>query len=176
MAYISEIILFYSNFSSKCKNVLYYIDQHQIPIKKINVSNPKIREIIKSYRTNIKITGVPTIIVSYTNAEAELFEGQKVMLWLDQFIKQTSTNNKVNESYNDLMGSNDNIEVLNDNVDLLGDTEILNDTVEILDENENIELLNNETPLSEMQKLVKEMELQRKKIDEAEMSNQKQMF
>ncbi len=103
MVNISEIILFYSQFSPKCKNILSLVDYYNFPVTRISVDSKDVRSKIQT-GTNFKIKGVPTIIVTYTDDNAELYEGEKVMSWLSQLAapsKQNRPTSQESEDYDD---------------------------------------------------------------------------
>lgn len=89
MVNITEMILFYSRYSSHCKGVLSFIQQFNIAVSTVAVDNKKVRERIKAGKI-FKIKGVPTLIVVYDNQNAEMYEGEKVLAWLNQLVSHNA--------------------------------------------------------------------------------------
>jgi hypothetical protein len=91
---ILEIILFYSSFSQKCKPVLDIIRSYNLQenIFFVNVDSDKIRKNLK--KTNyFSIRGVPSLIITYEDGKSDLFEGEKVILWLKKYIELLENSN-----------------------------------------------------------------------------------
>ena len=86
MPNIRDLILFYSQYSKRCRDVFTLIERYRIPVSYISVDSALARKIVKS-SDNMKITGVPSIIVVYDNGEAEIYEGYKVIEYLQQMIR-----------------------------------------------------------------------------------------
>ncbi len=116
MANIKEVVLFYSKYSPKCRNVNTFIDYHKFPISRISIDSKTARSIIKN-GNHFKIKGVPTLIVLYDDGDAALYEGDKVLSWLGQLLEGSHESPKSNDEnmYSD-NESDDEYEMLEDDV------------------------------------------------------------
>lgn len=82
---MEQVVLFYSLKSKKCLPVLNIIKQYGISVKLFCVDSSEVRKKIKN-GSLFSVRGVPTLLVSFNN-EAEVYEGEKVIQWLDQLIQ-----------------------------------------------------------------------------------------
>lgn len=82
---MEQVVLFYSLKSKKCLPVLNIIKQYGISVKLFCVDSVEVRKKIKN-GSLFSVRGVPTLLVSFNN-EAEVYEGEKVIQWLDQLIQ-----------------------------------------------------------------------------------------
>ncbi len=107
MTKIEKMILFYSGYSDRCKNVIKFIKHYNIPVVPFSVDSESIRNIIKN-GPYFGIKGVPTMVVIYSNDSMELYIGDKIIQWLRQLISQ----NNESESSEDEEEDEDDVELL----------------------------------------------------------------
>lgn len=88
MSNILEIILFYSERSHKSRTALQFIESNRLPIAKISIDSKQMRIFIKN--SPLKIKGVPTLVVIFTDGNAEIYEGPKVITWCHDMMNKTS--------------------------------------------------------------------------------------
>ena len=78
---IADVVLFYSKFSPECKDCVNFVHQSKLPVILIALDTKESRE----YASNgslIQIKNVPSMVVSYTDGNVQLYVGkQKIMGW-----------------------------------------------------------------------------------------------
>lgn len=86
MASIAEIILFHSNFSEECNYCKKHILHHNIPVVSICLDSKESRDLVMSAQ-RVQIKAVPSLLVTYSNNELQLFVGRpKIMNWFESII------------------------------------------------------------------------------------------
>lgn len=86
MSSIKQIVLFYSTKSPHCRPIFQFLQQYNLPIIKVNVDSKNVRNAIKK-GTYFSITGVPSMIVEQKDNVAQLYQGQKVLQYLNQMVQ-----------------------------------------------------------------------------------------
>jgi hypothetical protein len=85
---MSKIILFYSNFSVHCKNLISKIDNIvDLDIEKICIDNIKIRKLLS--KTSIKL--VPHLILLEKDKINEEISGAAVNTWIDSLLEDVQS-------------------------------------------------------------------------------------
>ena len=88
-------VLFWSKYSSSCKQLLGEMKSYGAIIDTVCVDNPKIRKRIAT-NPKLQITVVPTLLSIYQNGVVEKYEGEKVFqLLYEAFSKQERVEPKV---------------------------------------------------------------------------------
>jgi len=141
---ISEIVLFYSNFSVKCKSLLNFISHHNLPIQKLCVDSKKIRELVSK-----KIKGVPTLFVTHTGGNIDVFENEdSIAAWLKNLL--SAQNAPITEEQEGNEEEND------------GDYEILEQDEPLMADSYKPKKNVKEQKMAEIKDLAKQMEQERK--------------
>ena len=78
-------ILFWSKYSSNCKNFITVMKQNDITTESVCIDNKEIRQRINN-DSKIKINVVPTIVITYPSGLLEKYEGEKAFELLDAMI------------------------------------------------------------------------------------------
>lgn len=87
MISVAEVILFYSKFSKECAPCIQYIINNKLPIILIPLDDQDSRNKVFNGST-LQITKVPTLLVSYTNNDVQLYVGsQKILSWFSAMAK-----------------------------------------------------------------------------------------
>lgn len=171
MEHISNIILFYSNFSVNCKKTLQLIDEYHIPAEQICVDSKFIRDKLNSTKKFYKIKVVPSLVVSYKDGNSDLFEGEKVNIWFVSYINfltkpiiqqpiQYKTANALNQQQE--FHQNLSSQHMQEEDDGDFDYDLIEEEEE-LPNDPNIKPSKKNEKMSELKSLAKKMELQRKK-------------
>jgi hypothetical protein len=85
---ISDVILFYSEFSKESIQCINFINQSKIPINLIALDSYEAREFAKN-GSNIQIKNVPSLLVSFSNGDIQLFVGRpKIIEWIQNIINK----------------------------------------------------------------------------------------
>jgi hypothetical protein len=96
MSKITEILLFYSNFSAECKPCIEFIQRVNIPVSMICLDSKESREMIMSGK-RLQIKAVPSLMVIYNDTEMQLFVGRpKIIAWLQNIINPHPNNQFIN--------------------------------------------------------------------------------
>ncbi len=156
MVNITEMVLFYSRYSPKCRDAINFINHYNFPVQQISIDSKETRDIIAN-GPYFKIKGVPSIIVTYADGNAELYEGEKVISWMSQLVAtkeepQRIPKHKNVEQYDDM---DEEIEEFDDDEE---EYEVL-DAEESLYGKKNIK----EKKMADIKDLAKKMEMERKK-------------
>lgn len=78
---IADVVLFYSKFSPECKDCVNFVHQSKLPVMLIALDTKESRE-HASNGSLIQIKNVPSMVVSYTDSNVQLYVGkQKIMGW-----------------------------------------------------------------------------------------------
>ncbi|MDB4769427.1 hypothetical protein OAG24_00530 [bacterium] len=90
---ISDVILFYSGNSEKCKSCVDLIRRGGLPIRQVRLDSSTTRDIVQNGNL-FKIEYVPTLAVIITDGTASLFEGStKVMAKVNELIRSMQVEN-----------------------------------------------------------------------------------
>lgn len=91
---ISEVILFYSKFSRESVPCVKFIQANRMPVIIIGLDSPEARQKAMTGQT-FQIKNVPTLVVSYTNGETQLYVGSpKIMGWFQKILNKDDGGNK----------------------------------------------------------------------------------
>lgn len=177
MDHISNIFLFYSNYSENCKKTLQIINEYHIPAELICVDSKFIRDKLNSTKKFYKLKGVPSLVVSYNDGNSDLFEGEKVNIWFIGYVNfLTNPPSGNNMSSNNIPIHNKTVNGLNQQQEFhqtmasqnieeddYNDYDLIEDDNEDLPEDPNIKPSKKNEKMSALKTLAKEMEMQRKK-------------
>lgn len=84
---IDETVLFYSIYSTKCRDPVVAIVKHQLPVSIVRVDTPFLRECLE--KSKYKINKFPTILVNLVGGTQKLIIGKhKVMTYVNLLISQ----------------------------------------------------------------------------------------
>lgn len=87
MSEIVDVILFYSKFSKACGPCIEYIMRNKLPVTLIPLDTANSREFV-SNGSIMQIKNVPSMVVSYSTGDAQLYVGnQKIVGWLTAIIE-----------------------------------------------------------------------------------------
>lgn len=95
---IHEIVFFTHSSNALCQHIEKFIDQYNVPAKKIPVESKNIVRRIKKGKY-FSIRCVPTIIVLLKDGNIQRYEGNNCMEWLKMLIEQN--NNQEDENQNE---------------------------------------------------------------------------
>lgn len=85
---ISDVILFYSIHSEKCRPCIDLIQRNNIPIKQIRLDTDATRDMVINGEM-FKIEYVPTLVIIITDGSFSSFEGtNKVVMRIEELLKQ----------------------------------------------------------------------------------------
>jgi len=78
---ISDVVLFYSKFSTECKDCVIFVQQTKLPVALIALDTKESRDHALN-GSLIQIKNVPSMIVSYEDGNVQLYVGKpKIMGW-----------------------------------------------------------------------------------------------
>src|SRR6185503_2838731 len=85
---IQEIILFYSSFSEPSMRIFHIIKKYGLPILQICLDTDNFRSMAMNGE-KIQILSVPTLLVTYTNQQVQLYVGeQKIGQYIDAILQR----------------------------------------------------------------------------------------
>lgn len=172
MDYISSIILFYSGFSENCKKTLHLINEYHVPIEQICVDSKYVRDKLNSTKKFYKIKGVPSLVVSYEDGNSELYEGEKVNIWIANYINFLTTprqnmnqqvHTKTTSGLNQQQEFHQSFASQQQYDDNDNDYDLIEEDLEELPPDPNVKPSKKNEKMSSLKLLAKEMEMQRKK-------------
>lgn len=83
---IDRVILFVSSFSANCAPCVNFVQQHSMPVNIVKLDNAAVRQRVRNGRY-FQITNVPTLLVTYTDGNLQLFQGKdKILEWFNNIV------------------------------------------------------------------------------------------
>lgn len=83
---IHDVVLFVSSMSQVCISPVQFIKQHNLPVRLVRLDTPGDRQAAQNGKY-FQIHAVPTLLVTYSDGNIQLFAGQeKILLWLQQAL------------------------------------------------------------------------------------------
>ena len=96
----NKIVILYSKYSPKCKDILNSFDPSNGKVQLVCIDNIKVRN--KIIKSSIDIQSVPCVIMLYDNGQYDKFEGDNVYDWIiEQFTIQPQQFEDNIERYDD---------------------------------------------------------------------------
>lgn len=84
-----HLVVLYSKYSPQCRRILQVYDEHSMDyIRLICIDNANIRKRISA--SKLGISTVPCVLLVYPDRKVEKFDGQGVMDWIMQQIRQNT--------------------------------------------------------------------------------------
>jgi len=94
---IDRVTLFVSSFSQQCVPCLHFIKQHSMPVQIIRLDTTEVRNRVRNGKY-FQISNVPTLLVTYTDGNLQLFQGQpKILEWLNKVLVQSNSSSHERE-------------------------------------------------------------------------------
>lgn len=85
---ISDVVLFYSKFSTECKECVNFVQHARLPVVLIALDTKESRDLALN-GSLIQIKNVPSMIVSYEDGNVQLYVGKpKIMGWFVAITQQ----------------------------------------------------------------------------------------
>lgn len=79
---IVEKVLFYSDASRACDDPRLFSKRYFPDMVYFCVDHPEVREIISTRGRYFNVKNVPTLLLTYDDANLQIYEGPKVILWM----------------------------------------------------------------------------------------------
>lgn len=95
---IADIVLFWSEFSKESLICVKFVSSYKLPVEMVKLDTAEARENAMNGEF-IKISTVPSLLVSYISGEVNVYEGRpKIIAWFQAMIARSNGSNDASKS------------------------------------------------------------------------------